>query len=234
MALPPPLILTLTQTKVYTGAAPRTERFGVQARIASSTPTTQMLEAAFVIGPATGVDRERLLRIVNLDYAPDTALLGVVGSFNKLKFFRDLSLNLASVVLAGDVLRVSTPPGEWSPDGNLLLTADYPIIGVDGPNQRIEMLTPFWWAAQNLTYTVLQPDLVTPRVTLRTTGLTERDSVVFSEWRSDEFVAAFNTSTEALDFIASTQAFVASLGRQVKLDINEFLDAGGNPIVNVY
>jgi hypothetical protein len=230
----PPLTLTLTQTKVYTGAAPRTERFGVQSTLVASVPTTQQLEAAFVIGPATGVDRERLLRIVNLDEPADQTLINTAGTFNKLKFFRDLSLNLAASVFGGDVLRVTTPPGEWSPDGNLLPTADYPILGVDVPNQRIEMVTPFFWAAQNLTYTILAPDLVTVRVPTQSTGMTERQTTVLSEWRCDQFVAAFGTSTEAFDHIASTQAFVASLGQQTKLNIDEFLDAGGNPIVNTY
>lgn len=224
----------LTQTKVYTGSAPRTERFGVQSRLTASVPTTQQLEAAFILGPASGVDRERLLRVLNLDNPADIALLAVPGSFNRLKFFRDFSLNLAATVLAGDVLRVTTPPGEWSLDGNLLSTADYVILGVDAPNQRVEMVTSFLWAAQNLTYVILAPDLVTVRVPTQTAGLTERDNTVLTEWRSDQFVAAFGTSTEAFDHIASVQAFVASLGQQARLNIDEFLDAGGNPIVNVY
>ena len=241
MALAPPLTLTLTQTKVFTGYAdvaplyaPFTERFGVQSSIVASVPTTQELEAAFVIGPATGVDRERLIRIIDLGNPVDTGLINTPGSFNKLKFFRDQSLDISVSVFGGDILRVTNPPGEWSPDGNLLATRDYEILSVDLPNQRIEMVTPFLWSAQGLTFTVLAPNLVTVRVPTQTTGKTERASTVLSEWRCDQFTTGFGTSPEALDHIASVQAFIASLGLQVKVDIQEYLDAGGNPIINTY
>lgn len=236
MTIAPSISLTLTQFKLYTGDAPRTARFGVNSKIVASVDTTQKLEAAFVLGPATGVDRERLLRIIDLEDPADVVLINTPGSFNKLKFFRDLSLDLSTgySISGGDVLRVTTPPGEWSPDGNLLPTADYEILGVDTLNQRLEMVTPFLWSAQNLTYTVLAPNLVTVRVPTQSTGLTERENTILAEWRRDQFVTGFDTSTEALDHIASVQAYVASLGLQVKVDIQEYLDAGGNPIINTY
>ena len=54
------LTLTLTQTKLFTGAAPRTERVAVENRVRPSAPSDLAPEAAFVLGVALGVDRERL------------------------------------------------------------------------------------------------------------------------------------------------------------------------------
>lgn len=233
MALPPPLVLTLTQNKLYTGVSPRTERFGVQSRLVASVATDQQLEAAFILGPATGVDRERLLRVLNLSHAPDQVLLADPGSVNELKYFKDPTLDLTATVQIGDVVRVSTPPGEWS--AALPATMDFTVTALDlTPNFRLVFAEPFLWSAENLTFTVYQSNLVTVRVPTRTTGRTEREDTGAVEWRCDRFTAAFDTSTEALDHIASIQAYVASLSQQAILDVQEFLDVGGNPIVTVY
>ena len=243
MPLAPPLTLTLTQTKRFSGPPPRTERFVVQSRVVPSAETVNMLEAAFIIGPAAGVDRERLLRVVNLNNPVDAALVAPSPppppppptTNNPLTFFRDQVLDLAGGLAApNDVLRVSLPPGEWSTDGTTPLTMDFLIADVDVPNQRIEMVAPFWWSAQNLTYTILTPDLLTPRTGPNIFGMTERTNTAVTAWRSDRITMGFATAIEALDHMASVQAFMASLGLQIKLDVQEYLTTGGNPVVNTY
>lgn len=234
MAIAPPLVLTLTQRKLYTGDSPRSARFGVQSSLVASVATTQQLEAAFILGPSTGVDRERLLRVASLDEPLDVALINTSGSFNELTFFKDAGIDLGVTAQVGDVIRVSTPPGEWSPDGNTYATADFTITALNPANQRVEVAAPFLWSAAGLTYTVLQPDLVTPRVVTRTGGFTEREDPAALEWRCDQFTTGFETSTEALAHMASTQAYVSSLSQQTKLDVQEFLDTGGNPVINSY
>jgi len=235
MALAPPLTLQLTQTKRFTGDAPRTERFAVQSVIVPSTPTTNRLDAAFVIGPAVGVDRERMLRVINLEDPTDAALVSAGPStVNPLNCFRDDVVDLSAVCLVGDTIRVSLPPGEWSGALGPTPTMDFMIQSLDGPNQRVKTVTPFLWSALGLTYTVLAPDLVTVRTGPHSVGRTERENTALIEWRDTQVTMAFLTSTEAFDYIASVQAYMASLGKQVKRDVDAFLDTGGNPIVNTY
>ena len=231
MPLAPPMTLTLTQTKRFSGPPPRTERFVVQSKVVPSTATVNVLEAAFIIGPAAGVDRERLLRVVNLD-APVDAALVVPSTVNPLQYFRDQVLNLALLAAPGTYLRVDMPPGEW--DGSLPLQMDFLIENVDVPNQRIKMAVPFVWAAQNLTFTIVAANLVTVLAGPSIYGLTERNVIALAEWRDSQVTMGFPTSVEALDHIASVQAFMASLGLQIKLDVQEYLTTGGNPLVNIY
>lgn len=237
MPLAPPLSISLTQTKRFSGEAPYTERFVVQSKLVASRATVNSFEAAFILGPASGVDRERLLRVVDLKKPLDAALVSQTPSTNNpLRFFRDAVLNLAGLAFTNDILRVQLPPGEWSVDGSLPVIQDFLIEDVDGPNQRIKTVGTFLWSAQNLQYDVLAPDLVTSRLPPATPvlGRTERQLTSLIEWRSDQITLGFDTAPEALDHIASVQALVASYAQQLKVDIPEYLDVGGNPIVNTY
>jgi len=224
------LKLTLTQTKLYSGASPRTERFTVTHQLVSSVPTEGELEAAFILQVASGVDRERLIRILNLSAALDAALVADPASVNPLTYFRDGALDLAEEVSPGDTLRVIGSPGEWGPADNAAFT----IASVDDVTQRIAVTEPFPWSAQGLTYRVRDPADTYDVVPQRTGGFTERVNTGLSEWRTDRFTAGFATSAEALSHIVWVQAHVASLAKQAQLDVAEYLAAGGNPITNVY
>lgn len=224
------LTLTLTQTKLYTGASPRTERFAVTHRLVSSVPTEGDLEAAFILQVASGVDRERLLRILNLSAALDIALVADPASVNPLTYFRDGEMNLGATVAPGDILRIVGSPGEWGPADN----ASFTIATADPITQRITVTEPFPWSVQGLEYRVRDPADAVDVVALRTGGLTERADTGLSEWRTDRFTAGFDTSAEALAHIIWVQAHVASLAKQAQLDVAEYLASGGNPITNVY
>lgn len=229
MAVVSPLQLSLTQRKVFTGLSPRTQRFAVQELVTPSSEGGAAAAAAFILGPAVGTDRERLLRMLDLSVPADVAL-----PINPLLYFKDTVINVSSVAVPA-VLRVGpTAPGEWDETGALPATIDYVIDAVDVPNQRVVMDQPFWWSASGLTWQIWNPGL-TLMLASGTNGLTERFDPALLEWRADRFCAAYAESPQALDHITATQAFISSLSKQANVDPTAYLAMPpGNPINNTY
>jgi hypothetical protein len=230
MSLASPLTLTLTQRKVFTGLAPRTARFGVQELVVPSTTGGEAVAAAFIIAPATGIDQERLVRMLDLRVSADVAL-----PINPLSHFKDVSVNTSTIDMAlSPVLRVMAPPGEWDETGALPSTVDYPILDVDVPNQRILMQVPFWWSVSGLTWEIRDAALTTVLAS-GTEGFTQRFNPALTEWRADRFLSAFDDVPAATNQIVATQAYIASLSKQANIDPTSYLAAPpGNPITTVY
>lgn len=235
MSITNPLTLTLAQRKVFTGTAPRTGRFAVQSTVTPSSSGGDAVAAAFILGPALGVDQERLLRMLDLTVPADVAL-----PVNPLNHFKDAVVDI-SVVAVPSVLRIGmiTPsdppaPGEWDELGSLPDTLDFSVTAPDVPNQRIRIEGAFRWSAQNLVWEVRSLDLSTVLLS-GTNGYTEREDTGLLEWRADRFTAAFEESPAALDHIAVTQAYVRSLAKQANVDPTAYLQMPpGNPINNTY
>lgn len=235
MSTTSPLALTLQQRKVYTGSAPRTARFAVQSLVTPSTEGGAAAAAAFILGPASGVDMERLVRMLDLTVPADVAL-----PVNPLSYFKDTLVDISSVAVPS-VLRIGkiTPsdpvaPGEWDSLGTLPDTYDFTLAAVDVPNQRVEIDGVFWWGAQDLVWEVRTLDLSTVLLS-GSNGFTQRENPVLLEWRADRFTAAYDESPAALSHITATQAYVRSLAKQANVDPSSYLQAPpGNPISNTY
>lgn len=230
-----PLNLTLLQRKVFTGSAPRTARFAVQSVVTPSAPGGDAVAAAFILGPALGVDMERLVRMLDLTVPADVAI-----PVNPLDYFKDAVVNISSV-LTPSVLRIGkiTPsdppaPGEWDELGTLPDTLDFSLVNTDVLNQRAKIDGAFLWGAQNLVWEVRTLDLATVLMS-GSNGYTQRSNPALLEWRADRFTAAYEESPAALDHIAVTQAYIKSLVKQANVDPTSYLQMPpGNPISNVY
>jgi hypothetical protein len=251
MTLSVPLTLNLTQTKVFTGYAPRTARFAVQNVITAnplaldgtSNPQGEFAATAFILAPTAGVDMERLVTMVDLT---NTAHLAI--PVNPLNHFKDLSVDL-SAYPSGGILRiygqttsppgvipaVYTIPGEWT-DLALLIDAprDFVVGSVDTVNARVGITSRFLWATQGLRWELLAPSTLAV-LAQGTQGVVQRETLGLLEWRDRMFTAAFYEMTEALNHTTYVQAHVKSITKQANSDPDTYLSwPPMNPVTFTY
>lgn len=251
MTLSVPLTLNLTQTKVFTGYAPRTARFAVQNAITAnplaldgtSNPEGEFAATAFILGPAGGLDLEGLVTMVDLTNPAHLAI-----PISPLNCFKDLAVDL-SVYSPGAILRVYghmtgdpppappvyTIPGEWTESAIPLNTPrDFVVSAVDVPNGRVQITTRFLWATQNLHWELLAPSTLAVLAS-GTQGVVQRQTLGLPQWRDRYFTAAFYEMTAALNHTTYVQAHVKSVAKQANSDPATFLDwPPSNPTTITY
>lgn len=253
MSLSVPLTLNLLQRKVFTGYEPRTGRFAVQSSITanplgfdgSSNPEGANAANAFVLAKTSGVDRERLVEMLDMANTEHLALPA-----NPLNGFRDVSVDL-STYPADCTLRVygkitsppgveppvTTLPGEWAtPEGQIDGYREFRFITPTSDDialGRARIAETFLWACDGLRWELYSPSMAL--LTSGQQGLTERERPDLTLWRDRQFTAGFYEMPAALDHITFVQVHVKSVVKQANSSPQDFLTwVPGNPVTNTY